>query len=328
MFESADFSDLPSFKAAHAQNAEAATGVTVFVAPQGCVGGVDVRGGAPATRETDLLRPENMIERIHAIVIGGGSAFGLEASCGVMEALADHRIGFELAGQCVPIVCGACLFDLPIGEPVWPDREMGRHACESALMHEGAPLGCGSVGAGCGATVGKMGLPTQAMKSGFGWAGMRLGDIVVLACVAVNALGNVMDENGSYIAGTRGSDGAVTNPFEAAMAARAAQAHAESTAGGVTNTTLGVVLTNACLTKAQATKVSQVTHDAYARCIKPVHTLSDGDVVFTMASDEVPAQTDLVGMLATEAMERAIRTAVRSTGDAYGLVGAKDCAKA
>lgn len=309
MFQEASYADLPAFRAAHFTDTEGCTGCSVFVAEEGAVGAVDVRGGAPATRETDLLRPENMVQQIHAVVLSGGSAFGLEAACGVMEELAERGIGFKLAGVCVPIVCGASLFDLPVGKPVWPDKEAGRSTAQCAFEGDAAPLEQGSVGAGTGATVGKMGLPEQAMKSGFGWAGLRLGELVVIANVAVNAAGNVMAEDGSWLAGTRGPDRQVMDPFVAAMQAQAAAASAE---GPVENTTIGCVLTNADLTKAQATKVAQITHDAYARCIKPVHTTNDGDAIFVMASGEVEAQTDMVGILATEAMERAIRNAVRA----------------
>ena len=327
MFKEATLADIPAIRAAHGQDDEAGTGLTVFIAEQGCACGVDVRGGGPATRETDLLRPENMVQDIHAVVISGGSAFGLESDCGVANALSEEGIGFKLAGQSVPIVCGASLFDLAIGEPAWPDIAMGREAAIRALSEGEHLLSCGNVGAGCGATVGKMGLPEQAMKSGFAWSGLRLGDIVVIANVAVNAVGNVMDENGSYLAGVLGPDGNIMDPLEAAIAAsstRKGASQAPSNSGPAANTTLGVILTNAMLSKAQATKVSQITQDAYARCIKPVHSLNDGDTVFTMATREVEADTDLVGMMATEAMERAIRKAVRSAEGAFGLKSAKD----
>lgn len=329
--QAAGFADLPEFGIGHATNAEAMTGCTCFVArgdaKDGVTCGVDVRGGGPATRETDLLRPENMVQAVNAVMIGGGSAFGLEASCGAMEVLAEQGIGFAVGPARVPIVPAACLFDLLIGKPVWPDKHLGAQACKAALnfnAHHGEPEE-GSIGAGAGATVGKMGLPEQAMKSGFGWSGARLGELVVVSCVAVNALGNIVDADGSWLAGTRAQDGSVMNPFEAAAAAAAmaaSKAQAERTqaaspaTGGKTqgpceNTTLGVVLTNATLTKAQATKVAQQTHDAYARAIRPVHTSNDGDTVFVMASGRTEALGDLVGMLACETMEEAIRSAIR-----------------
>lgn len=326
MFSEAGYADLPQFRAAHRTNAEGGTGCTVFVAPAGAVGAIDVRGGAPATRETDLLKPENMVERIHGVVLSGGSAFGLEAACGVMEELTARDIGFVLAGACVPIVCGASLFDLPVGASVWPGKEDGRAAARAAFEDfSEAALAQGCVGAGTGATVGKMGLPGQAMKSGFGWAGLRMGEVVVIANVAVNALGNVMAEDGTWLAGALGADGQVEDPFVAAakaQAERAAQASAEGSL--TTNTTIGCILTNAALTKPQATKVAQIAQDAYARCIKPVHTLNDGDTIFVMASGDEEAPTDQVAILATEAMERAIRLAVRQASSTFGLKAACD----
>ncbi len=327
MFEEVGFADLPRFRAAHYTDEEGGTGCTVFIAPEGAVGGVDVRGGAPATRETDLLRPENMVEQVHAVMLSGGSAFGLEAACGAMEVLARHDHGFHLAGACVPIVCGASLFDLPIGRPVWPEKTAGAKASEAALSADAHDLSQGCVGAGTGATVGKMGLPTQIMKSGFGWVGLKQGDLVVIANVAVNALGNVMTADGRWVAGTLGADGHVEDPFVAAERALTLQASAQAqTPEGqpVSNTTLGCILTNARFTKAQATKVAQIAQDAYARHIKPAHTLNDGDTIFTMASGEVQASVDQVGILATEAMGRAILSAVRHATSAYGLRAACD----
>lgn len=337
IFTSATHADLPEFLVGHAQDEQAGTGCTVFVAPEGAICGVDVRGGGPATRETDLLKPENMIRKVHAVMIGGGSAFGLEASCGAMEVLADKKIGFSIGPAIVPIVPGACLFDLLVGENRWPDKTMGAAACETAFAQaesestKDTPIAQGNVGAGCGATVGKMGLPAQAMKSGFGWCGLALGDLVVVANVAVNAAGNVRDENGNWLAGTIGKDGRVEDPLLAAMQAKIAIAQMPGETAGqfaeetpCANTTLGVVLTNAKLTKAQCTKVAQITQDAYARAIYPVHTLNDGDTIFVMASDKVEAETDIVGIMATRAMECAIRNAVRHAKGAYGLKAACD----
>ena len=326
MLRPATLADLPAFRVGHAQDDRAATGCTAIVAPAGASCGVAVRGGGPATRETDLLKPENLIEAVHAVVLSGGSAFGLEASCGVMDALAERGIGFALGTACVPIVTGACLFDLLIGEPVHPDKAMGRAAAEAALSegYDGAAVAQGNVGAGTGATVGKLGAPEAAMKSGLGIAALAAGEVVAAAIVAVNALGHVRGADGSWIAGTRGADGRVMDPLEAFAQAAAAQAAAAG--APVTNTTIGVVLTNAALTKAQATKVASVVHDAYARAIKPVHTMNDGDAVFAFASGEVHSPVDVVAALATEAMEQAIRNAVTAAEGAYGLPAARDLA--
>ena len=343
MFQPATLADLPAFLIGHAQNVEAGTGCTAVVAPSGAVCGVDVRGGGPATRETDLLRPENMVQKVHAVMLSGGSAFGLEASCGAMDALAQRGIGFEVAGQRVPIVTGACIFDLAVGKPEHPDKAMGHLSVERAFAGDDVvdgQLNCGNIGAGCGATVGKLGLPQQAMKSGFGCAFLRLGPLVVGAAVAVNALGCVRDRDGKWIAGVHGADGAVMDPLEAFAAAAAAAQQAGAGAGAAgapagaaspaaggtpcTNTTIGCVLTNAALTKAQATKTASVAHDAYARAIKPVHTQNDGDAIFCMASGEVDMPHDLVSVIATEAMQAAIENAVLSAKGAYGLAAASE----
>lgn len=298
----ADFGDMPEFGAAHATNSDAMTGCTLFVAraerKDGVACGVDVRGGAPATRETDLLKPENMVQRVNAVMIGGGSAFGLEAACGAMEILADEGFGFELRGVCVPIVPAACLFDLLIGEPVWPDKAMGAQAARQALAFDAnkARLEIGSVGAGCGATINKTGDISEIKKGGFGYKGLRFGDLVVIACAAVNSLGDVVGAASSEIALDALCENAADN--------------IQNASEPCSNTTLGVVLTNAKLDKAQATKVAQMTQDAYARAIVPAHTTNDGDTIFTLASGKVEADINAVGALACAAMEAAIHCAV------------------
>lgn len=327
MFLPASYADLPEFGVGHATDIENATGCTVFVAPEGATGAVDVRGGGPATRETDLLKPENMIQKIHSVVLSGGSAFGLEAACGTMEVLASRDIGFHVGPACVPIVCGASLFDLLVGQNTHPDIAMGALATTRALDNCGKDPECGNVGAGTGATVGKMGLPTHAMKSGFGFCGLRLGEIVVIANAAVNAAGNIVGEGGRWLAGHLEQTGQIIDPLVAASIAQEAAASASvhgGDTGVVTNTTLGAVLTNAKLTKAEATKVAQITQDAYARRIKPVHTLNDGDTIFVMASGKHPCATDVVAIMATAAMECAIQRAVCSATGAYGLKAASD----
>ncbi len=325
MIQPASLADLPAFRCAHAQDLKAATGCTVFVAPTGATCGIDVRGGGPATRETDLLKPENMIEAVHAVVLSGGSAFGLEASTGVMEELAAREIGFPVESARVPIVVGACLFDLLVGENAHPDARMGRAACAAALDGEHVKeLEEGNVGAGCGASVGKLLGGSRAMKSGLGVQGLRLGDLVVCAVVAVNALGNVRNEDGRWIAGCRDDEGHVMDPLAAFAALAKTMAEPPSANAPCANTTIGIVLTNAKLTKAQATKTSSTVHDAYARAIKPVHTSNDGDAIFTFASGETPAMPDIVAMLATEAMQGAIVRACETAEGACGLPSARD----
>lgn len=327
MFQPATLADVPAFRCGHAQDAHAGTGCTVVVAPEGATCGVAVRGGGPATRETDLLKPENMIEAVHAVVLSGGSAFGLAASTGVMDELAERGIGFPVESARVPIVVGACLFDLLVGENAHPDAAMGRAAAQAAFARQAdEPLAEGNVGAGCGASVGKLLGGERAMKAGFGLYGLRLGSLVTVAMVAVNALGNVRDADGTWIAGCRNEAGRVMDPLEAfaALAAQAPSANPDPATGPCANTTIGLVLTNARLTKAQATKASSVIHDAYARAIKPVHTSGDGDTVFTFASGEVEADYDMVTVLATEAMQGALVRAVTQAEGAYGLPAARD----
>ena len=202
MFQPASLADLPAFRCAHAEDSSAGTGCTVIVAPSGATCGVDVRGGGPATRETDLLKPENMIEAVHAVVLSGGSAFGLAASVGVMDELAERGVGFPVESARVPIVVGACLFDLLVGQNAHPDAALGRRAARAAFERDGAEaLAEGNVGAGCGASVGKLLGGERAMKAGLGVYGLRMGELAACAIVALNALGNVRDANGDWIAG-------------------------------------------------------------------------------------------------------------------------------
>lgn len=334
MFQPASLADLPAFRCAHAEDSSAGTGCTVIVAPSGATCGVDVRGGGPATRETDLLKPENMIEAVHAVVLSGGSAFGLAASVGVMDELAERGVGFPVESARVPIVVGACLFDLLVGQNAHPDAALGRRAARAAFERDGAEaLAEGNVGAGCGASVGKLLGGERAMKAGLGVYGLRMGELAACAIVALNALGNVRDANGDWIAGCRDDEGRVMDPIEAlsvlarlnaGTASESVDGSTNPAAGPCANTTIGVVLTNARLTKSQATKVSSTVHDAYARAIKPVHTSGDGDTVFTFASGEIPADYDTVAILATEAMQGAIERAATQAQTAYGLPAAND----
>lgn len=327
--ESASIADLPAFRLGNATDASAGTGTTVVVVPHGAIGGVSVRGGGPATRETDLLRPENMVERVFAVMLSGGSAFGLAAADGVMHALEEAGIGLKFSNMCIPIVPSACLFDLMVGDSaVRPDASFGRAAVRAAL--EGAPFEEGVVGAGTGASVGKLLGPDRSMKSGLGLEIMRFGDIVVGAVVAVNACGCVVDRDGSVIAGMRDEHGCMVASESIVPAALSAlqqlgDADAAGETAALANTTIGCIMTNAALTKAQASKVADMTHDAFARAITPVHTPNDGDTVFCLASGEVGNLVDpvsTVGMLACEAMQQAIYRAVRRADEAYGLPAA------
>ena len=301
----------------HTEPGDAATGCTVIVCPAGATGGVDVRGGAPATRETDLLRPEEMVQVLHAVVLSGGSAYGLSASCGVAEELERRGIGLDVGVGVVPIVSGACLFDLAVGDPsIRPTSVDGIEATMEALDNPGRPLERGNVGAGTGCSVGKLAGPARAMKTGLGEAVLRAGSLVCGAVAAVNAVGNVVDPTtGVAIAGMLDSDGTDIESVEDALLAMASM----PLDGLRTNTTISCVVTNALLTKAQATKVAQMAADAYAHTIRPTHTSNDGDTVFVMATGEVEYPVDVVGLLATRALEGAIVDAATSATSAFGL---------
>jgi len=298
---------------------EAATGCTVVLCPEGAVGSVAVRGAAPATRETDLLAPENAIQKVHAVVLSGGSAYGLDAASGVMKYLEEQECGFPIGGAVVPIVVAAALFDLDIGSATRrPDASMGYSAAASATAKTGAT---GNVGAGTGAAVGRFLGPFCSMKGGLGVASVESGSLLVSAVVAVNSLGNIYDrESGTYLAGARmDEDGksTIVEPLEILPDLFAA------IEGMRANTTIGVVLTNAKLNKSDASRVAAMAHDGLARAIYPVHTSFDGDALFTLATGELASQQDAVGALAALAVERAVLDAVLSATEAYGLPSAR-----
>ena len=324
---------IPGVLAGHATNSDAGTGCTVLVFPQGAVGAVDVRGGAPATRETDLLRPEETVQQVHAVVLRGGSAYGLAASCGVADELEREGIALDVGVGIVPIVVGACLFDLGVGCPdVRPTAQDGADAVRAALAErnvpaaEHAPLEQGNVGAGTGCSVGKLAGPERAMKCGLGESVQTAGPLTCGTVVAVNALGGVVDpDTGELIAGLLSADGTRReDSVEAALAltAQTLEQDPQALSWLRTNTTISCVVTNAQLTKAQATKVAHMAADGYAHAIRPVHTTNDGDTIFVVATGEVPAGVDAVGMLATRAVEQAIANAARSATPAYGLKAA------
>ena len=312
--------DIEGIYVGHATNEAGGTGCTVIVCPAGATGGVDVRGGAPATRETDLLRPEETVQVVHAISLSGGSAFGLAASCGIADELERRDIGFDVGVGKVPIVCGASVFDLPVGDPsVRPTAEDGVRAVAAALDRPaGKPLERGNVGAGTGCTAGKVCGMSRCMKTGLGESVRTCGELVCGAVAAVNALGNIVDpKSGENLAGAL--DESLTRTIDAPRAL-IEQAKPMSLR---TNTTISCVVTNAKLTKAQGTKVAQMCADAYAHAIRPTHTTADGDTVFVLATGAVDAALDVVGVLATEALEGAIVDAALSATDAYGLKSAR-----
>lgn len=306
-----DISEFPGIKVAHYTDSENGTGCTVILCPAGATGGVDVRGGAPATRETDLLRPEETVDVLHAVVLSGGSAFGLAASTGVAEELERRGIGLDVVVTKVPIVSGACLFDLGYKNAmVRPTAENGAAAVAQALDNSESPLPQGSVGAGTGCTVGKLAGPDCTMKAGLGTAVAEVGPLQCGAISAVNACGNVYDPaTGEPIAGMRAAKDSneIVSVVDAAFTmAGAMPLKLTKDDAARTNTTISCVVTNAKLTKAQATKVAQMAADAYAHTIKPTHTSNDGDAIFVMATGEVEMPIDVVGMLATQVVEQAI----------------------
>jgi len=281
------------------------TGVTVVLAPKGAVGGVDVRGGAPGTRETDLMRGANQVKKIHAVTLCGGSAYGLEACCGVMDFLHEHGIGYKTATHLVPIVTGAVIYDLNDKSALhYPDKAMGYLACQNAVKVDEAAQG--SVGAGKGATVGKIRGFQYADKGGLGIATLKWMGATVTAVVAVNALGDVYDcETNTIVAGARSKSGAYIDTHETLV-----KADFSKLIGG-SNTTIGVILTDAKLTREEANKIAALAHDGLARSIKPIHTLADGDTMFCMSSGSKPVNLIAFGAVAAEATRLAVLSAVK-----------------
>lgn len=311
--------DIKGIKVGHAQDKAGGSGCTVILCEKGAWAGVDVRGGGPASRETELLKPVNLVEQIHAVMLSGGSAYGLDAGSGAMQFLEENNVGFDVGVGVVPIVCGASLFDLVVGDPKCrPDKEMGYEACKNA---DDGPVAEGNAGAGTGATVGKFLGMAHMMKSGLGTYAVQIGELQVAAIVAVNALGDVIDvDTGKRIAGLLNEDNSQLSNTEEVMYAQ----YAEDKNVFSGNTTIGCIVTNAKLTKSQANKLASIAHNGYARAIRPVHTMADGDTIFVMATGEVEVMPDAVGALATDVMARAINRAARAAEPAYGLKAARD----
>jgi L-aminopeptidase/D-esterase-like protein len=315
---------VPGVKVGHHTLTERPTGCTVILAESGATAGVDVRGAAPATRETDVLSPVNMVQVAHAIVLSGGSAFGLDSATGVMRYLEEKKIGFEFGRAHVPIVSAAALFDLQIGDgTIRPTADCGYRAAQLAST---AVVQEGSVGAGAGATVGKTGGIGRSMKSGIGSAAIALPNgLIVAAIVAVNAFGDVIDPaTGQVVAGVRTPDG---KSFADARKLLRSGAVAFGAAGQ--NTTLGVVATNARLSKTGATRVAQMAHDGFARSIAPAHTPVDGDAIFALATGTLTITADVgqIGALAAEAIADAVVRAVRQATSVPGVPALRDVAK-
>lgn len=309
-----DITDVPGIRVGHETNLEAATGCTVILCETPAVGGVDVRGGAPATREIDVLRPLHMVEEVHGVLLTGGSAFGLDAASGVMRYLEEQGQGFDTGVARVPIVPAAAIFDLPLGSAsVRPDAEAGYRACLQATSEA---IAQGNVGAGTGATVGKMAGLAFMMKGGLGSASMQLNsETIIAAIVVVNAAGDVIDpQTQQVIAGARNPLGGFVfaNPFG--------------------NTTIAVVATNAALRKEEANKVAQMAHNGLAQTLRPAHTMFDGDTVFALAlgpraerqanADSAAIQTSMIGAAAATVLARAIVKAIRHASELHGVPAA------
>lgn len=315
--------DIKSVKIGQAEDRRAGTGCTVLLCEEGMRAGLDVRGGGPATREPMLLDPLTAAQKIHAVVLAGGSAFGLGAADGVMKCLEEKGIGFDVGVTKVPLVCQADLFDLTAGDAfVRPDAEMGYRAAKQAL--ESPNYQDGNYGAGCGATVGKIAGMNTCMKTGIGSYAVQIGDFQIGAVVALNALGDVFDwKTGEQIAGLLTEDKTALRRTSEVM--RSNLSVVENRFAG--NTTLAVVVTNAGFSKAALCKIAGMAHDGFARSIQPVHTSADGDSIFAVSAGELEVDQDIAGILAAEVVSEAIIRAVKSAQSAYGFISASDLNK-
>ncbi len=309
---------VPGIEVGHYTDLEGVTGCTVTLCPPGTVGAVDVRGGAPGTRETDLLQAHNLVEEVTAVVLSGGSAFGLATADGVMRWHVERGRGYQSrSGLVVPIVPAAILFDLTIGEPgTVPGADAGYRACEAASSE---PVKMGCLGAGTGARIAAIRGNERASKGGIGSAAMTLPNgLIVGALMAVNSVGNVIGEDGKILAGLRNTDGDGFLSVLDEMALLTAEVSATE------NTVIGLVATNGRLDKAQTQKVAQMAHDGIARAVNPAHTMFDGDAIFALATGDVPADPTFVGAYAAEMVAKAIRRAVRHATTLAGILAIAD----
>lgn len=319
------FSELDGdFRIGSADNQSAGTGCTVIICPQGAPCSVDIRGGGPASRESGLLDPVAAADRIHAVLLSGGSAYGLDAAGGVMRYLEEHGIGLPVGDALVPLVVAACIFDLACGENVRPDAAMGYAACVDAQAGR-APLE-GNHGVGTGATVGKLLNGDGMMKTGLGTFALEIGELQVGAIVAVNALGDVIDAQGNILAGLRSANGkgfadtrqVMFDHYEELVPILSGSGQA------ATNTTIGAVITNGKFDKTQLKKLAALASNGVVRAVRPVNTTADGDSIFALSIGDVECDINLVGTAAAYAMEQAIRRAVTSAEGAYGIPALRD----
>ncbi|GGF09940.1 peptidase [Halobacillus andaensis] len=316
-----DVTDMKDFNFGHDQNDKAGTGCTVILAKEGATAGVNVRGGAPGTRETDLLKSENLVQKIHGLFLAGGSAFGLQAGSGVMDTLEKQGIGFDTPAAKVPIVPGAILYDLNVGSStIRPDNGMGRRACENALLNK--PFLAGNYGAGTGATVGKVLGNEQSMKGGIGTYAVQIHDLQVGAVVAVNCFGDVINPyNRERIAGVYNRKKRVFLHTEDLLLEQVLH---PSTNRFSENTSIGAVVTNAVLSKPEANKMAALAHDGFARTMMPAHTFVDGDTIFTMSSGKVKVDLNSLSYLYAYVVEQAVLQAVYAAKSCYGIVANRD----
>lgn len=312
--ESVNLSEIKGIRIGHDDNLDAATGCTVVICEEGAVAGVDVRGGAPGTRETDLLDPVNMVDKVHGVILAGGSAFGLDAAAGVMGYLEENGIGFDVGVTKVPIVCGAVLFDLLMGSHIIrPSKDWGYRASLNSSPDESRQ---GNVGAGAGATVGKYFGMARAVKSGLGISCLKAGSLLVGAVVAVNCYGSVVDPKSGEIIG-----GPVNDKETAFLDTEKLMIDSYDNIRNAfrENTTIGVVITNASLTKSQANKIASVAQNGFATTIRPAHSLFDGDTIFAMGTGECAADINTVGVMAKNAVEKSVVKAVKKAAPLHGI---------
>ncbi len=319
MLKQIHITEIENIRIGHAQDIENATGCTVIICENGAPAGVDVRGGGPASRETELLRPVADCTGIHALLLSGGSAFGLDAAGGVMEYLEERNIGFDVGITKVPLVCESCLFDLNVANHrIRPDKKMGYEACIQSEQNQPA---MGNVGAGTGASVGKLGGIQTAMKSGLGMYAVQLGDLKIGAIVAVNALGDVYDyKTGKRLAGMRTNDGKDWADSEQVLY----KLYNQKKNLFHQNTTIGAIITNAKFDKTHMNKIAAMAQNGYARSIRPVHTTADGDSIYALSVGEIEADLNVTGTLAAQVMAEAIKNAVLEAKPAYGLPAAQN----
>ena len=320
--------DIENIKIGNAEDEKAGTGCTVIICEIGAITGLDVRGGGPASRESELTKHAASAEVIHAVLLSGGSAFGLDAAGGVMKYLEERNIGFDVGITKVPLVCESCIFDLRVGDyKIRPDAKMGYQACVNSEKNN---IQMGNHGAGTGATVGKILGINYAMKSGLGFYALQIGNLKVGAIVSVNAFGDIFDyESGKMIAGVlnKEKNGFGNSEEELIKIAENKNLSFDIENNITTNTTIGAVITNAKFTKSQMGKIASMSHNGFARTIKPVHTTLDGDSIYAMSVGDVKANLDAVGSIAAIAMGKAINSAIINTKSAYGFKAYSDIIK-